>query len=94
MKENISQKVEFKFFLVMVTLFFINPLLLIQIPGIEKVGETTQGPFNLYLTTNNKAQKSRHNNSNLADFNLRSDSQPSIDLKLTKSSLSSSSFLA
>ena len=49
MKENISQKVELKFFLVMVTLFFIIPLLLIQMPGIEKVGETILRPFQFIL---------------------------------------------
>ena len=49
MKENISQKVELKFFLAMVTLFFIIPLLLIQIPGIEKVGQTILSPFQFIL---------------------------------------------
>ena len=78
----------------MVTLFFIIPLLLIQMPGIEKVGETILRPFQFILDHKWQRKKLRLANSSLADFYLRSVSQPSIDLKLTKSSLSSSSFLA
>ena len=49
MKDNISQKVELKFFLVMITVFFIFPILIIQIPGIEKIGETILRPFDFIL---------------------------------------------
>ena len=49
MKDNISQKVELKFFLVMITVFFVVPILIIQIPGIEKVGETILKPFDFIL---------------------------------------------
>ena len=49
MKDNISQKVELRFFLVMVTVFFVVPILIIQIPGIEKVGETILKPFDFIL---------------------------------------------
>ena len=49
MKDNISQKVELRFFLVMITVFFVVPILIIQIPGIEKVGETILRPFNFIL---------------------------------------------
>ena len=49
MKDNISQKVELRFFLVMITVFFVVPILIIQIPGIEKVGETILKPFDFIL---------------------------------------------
>ena len=49
MKDNISQKVELRFFLVMITVFFVIPILIIQIPGIEKVGETILKPFDFIL---------------------------------------------
>ena len=49
MKDNISKKVELKFFLVMITVFFAFPILIIQIPGIEKVGETILKPFDFIL---------------------------------------------
>ena len=49
MKDNISQKVELRFFLVMITVFFVVPILIIQIPGIEKVGETIIKPFEFIL---------------------------------------------
>ena len=49
MKDNISHKVELKFFLVMITVFFIFPILIIQIPGIEKIGETILRPFDFIL---------------------------------------------
>ena len=49
MKNNISQKVELKFFLVMITVFFVFPILVIQIPGIEKIGETILRPFDFIL---------------------------------------------
>ena len=49
MKDNISQKVELRFFLVMITVFFVVPILIIQIPGIEKVGETILKPFEFIL---------------------------------------------
>ena len=49
MKENIGQKIELKFFLVMMTIFFAVPMLIIQIPGIEKIGETILKPFDSIL---------------------------------------------
>ena len=49
MKNNISKKVELKFFLVMITVFFVFPILVIQIPGIEKIGETILRPFDFIL---------------------------------------------
>ena len=49
MKGNISQKIELKFFLVMITVFFVFPILIIQIPGIEKIGETILRPFDFIL---------------------------------------------
>lgn len=49
MKDNISKKVELKFFLVMIIIFFAIPMLIIQIPGIEKVGETILKPFDFVL---------------------------------------------
>ena len=49
MKDNISQKVELRFFLVMITVFFVVPILIIQIPGIEKVGETILKPFEFIM---------------------------------------------
>tara|TARA_B100000073_G_scaffold330795_1_gene319568 strand:+ start:988 stop:1146 length:159 start_codon:yes stop_codon:yes gene_type:complete len=49
MKNNISQGAEFKFFLIMITIFFLLPILIIQIPGIEKIGETILKPFNFIL---------------------------------------------
>ena len=52
MKDNISQKVELRFFLVMITVFFVVPILIIQIPGIEKVGETILKPFDFILNYN------------------------------------------
>ena len=58
MKDNISRKAEIKFFLAMVTTFFILPILIIQIPGIEKIGETILKPFNFILITTN-LQKGR-----------------------------------
>ena len=52
MKDNISRKAEIKFFLAMVTTFFILPILIIQIPGIEKIGETILKPFDFILNYN------------------------------------------
>ena len=49
MKDITSQKVELKFFLVMITVFFVFPILVIQIPGIEKIGETILRPFDFIL---------------------------------------------
>ena len=49
MKDNISQKVELRFFLVMITVFFVVPILIIQIPGIEKVGDTILKPFDYIM---------------------------------------------
>ena len=42
---NISQKLELKFFIYMVIIFFALPLAIIQIPGVEKVGEAIISPF-------------------------------------------------
>ena len=43
--ENISQKMELKFFIYMVIIFFALPLAIIQIPGVEKIGEAIISPF-------------------------------------------------
>ncbi len=42
---NISQKQELKFFIYMTIVFFALPLALIQIPGVEKIGNTILSPF-------------------------------------------------
>ena len=42
---NISQKLELKFFIYMTILFFVLPLAIIQIPGVEKIGESILSPF-------------------------------------------------
>ena len=42
---NISQKLELKFFIYMTILFFVLPLAIIQIPGVEKIGEAILSPF-------------------------------------------------
>lgn len=52
MKDNISHKAEIKFFLAMTTIFFLLPILIIQIPGIEKIGEAILKPFNFILNYN------------------------------------------
>ena len=49
MKDSISQRAEIKFFLIMITIFFLFPMLIIQVPGIEKIGETILKPFNFIL---------------------------------------------
>ena len=41
----ISQRIELKFFIFMTFSFFILPLLLMQIPGIEKIGFAIINPF-------------------------------------------------
>ena len=43
--ENISQKLELKFFALMTVVFFILPLAIIQIPGVEKIGDAILSPF-------------------------------------------------
>ena len=42
---NISQKMELKFFLYMTIVFFALPLAIIQIPGVEKIGNAILSPF-------------------------------------------------
>jgi hypothetical protein len=42
---NISQKLELKFFIYMTIVFFALPLAIIQIPGIEKIGQAILSPF-------------------------------------------------
>ena len=42
---NISKKLELKFFIYMTILFFVLPLAIIQIPGVEKIGEAILSPF-------------------------------------------------
>ena len=42
---NISQKLELKFFIYMTIVFFALPLAIIQIPGVEKIGEVILSPF-------------------------------------------------
>ena len=44
-EENISQKMELKFFIYMVIIFFALPLAIIQIPGVEKIGDVIISPF-------------------------------------------------
>lgn len=44
-ENSISQKVELKFFIIMTILFFVVPLLIIQIPAVEKVGDAILYPF-------------------------------------------------
>ena len=44
-KEEIGQKAELKFFLVMTLVFFVIPLLVIQIPGVESIGKSILQPF-------------------------------------------------
>ena len=43
--ENISQKLELKFFVLMTIVFFALPLAIIQIPGVEKIGDAILSPF-------------------------------------------------
>ena len=43
--ENISQKMELKFFIYMTIVFFVLPLVIIQIPGVEKIGNLILSPF-------------------------------------------------
>ena len=42
---NISQKLELKFFIYMTIVFFALPLAIIQIPGVEKIGDAILSPF-------------------------------------------------
>ena len=42
---NISQKLELKFVIYMTIVFFALPLAIIQIPGVEKIGEVILSPF-------------------------------------------------
>ena len=42
---NISQKLELKFFIYMTIAFFALPLAIIQIPGVEKIGDAILSPF-------------------------------------------------
>ena len=42
---NISQKLELKFFFLMTIVFFALPLAIIQIPGVEKIGDAILSPF-------------------------------------------------
>jgi hypothetical protein len=44
-EENISQKIELKFFIYMVIIFFALPLAIIQIPGVEKIGDVIISPI-------------------------------------------------
>ena len=41
----ISQKLELKFFIYMTIVFFVLPLVIIQIPGVEKIGNLILSPF-------------------------------------------------
>ena len=43
--ENISQKMELKFFVYMAIIFFALPFAIIQIPGVEKIGNVIISPF-------------------------------------------------
>lgn len=42
---NVSQKLELKFFIYMTVVFFVLPLVIIQIPGVEKIGNLILSPF-------------------------------------------------
>ena len=42
---NLSQKLELKFFIYMTIVFFVLPLVIIQIPGVEKIGNLILSPF-------------------------------------------------
>ena len=42
---NVSQKLELKFFIYMTIVFFVLPLVIIQIPGVEKIGNLILSPF-------------------------------------------------
>ena len=44
-EDHLSNRLELKFFLSMTLLFFIFPILIIQIPGIEKIGDAILAPF-------------------------------------------------
>ena len=43
--DNISEKLELKFFVLMTIVFFALPLAIIQIPGVEKIGDAILSPF-------------------------------------------------
>ena len=42
---NVSQKLELKFFIYMTIVFFVLPMVIIQIPGVEKIGNLILSPF-------------------------------------------------
>ena len=42
---NLSQKLELKFFIYMTIVFFVLPMVIIQIPGVEKIGNLILSPF-------------------------------------------------
>ena len=42
---DISQKLELQFFVFMTIVFFALPLAIIQIPGVEKIGDAILSPF-------------------------------------------------
>ena len=42
---NLSQKLELKFFIYMTIVFFVLPLVIIQIPGVEKISNLILSPF-------------------------------------------------
>ena len=51
MKDS-ANKIELKFFLGMSILFFILPILIIQIPGIENVGKFVLKPYEFIMKYN------------------------------------------
>lgn len=49
MKKEFNQKAELQFFLIMTLIFFIIPILIIQIPGAERIGQAILSPFNFII---------------------------------------------
>ena len=48
-KKEFNQKAELQFFLIMTLIFFIIPILIIQIPGAERIGQVILSPFNFII---------------------------------------------
>jgi len=48
-KKEFNQKAELQFFLIMTLMFFIVPILIIQIPGVERIGQAILSPFNFII---------------------------------------------
>ena len=48
-KKEFNQKADLQFFLIMTLMFFIVPILIIQIPGVERIGQALLSPFNFII---------------------------------------------